>query len=420
MIKIDQAISSKWMVTMGKKNLLKDHSVVIDGNIIKEITPTKNLLKTCHVANHINLKDHLLLPGFINNQTYCTISLVNKDNSHIKNNLWKEHSNVIKRYMIAEMLRNGITTFSDIGLSPDIAIEQVNQTSIRANIGLPIFGQKSFWSKDEKEYLSKSLLIYDELKNDPNINLSFHLDSITKISKNTILKVSEIANELDIPVRMSLNEDQKEIDKCKSKYKLRPLQYLQKVGLLSNTFTVMNMSVYNKADLNIIKKHKVNIVDCPNSRLMSYRGIFEIKNLIKNNFNVSLGTGDPYLNYEPNMLDEIRTTELLSKLDKDKKNNLKSFDLIKLITVNSAKSLGVSNKIGKLEIGHLADVISIKIKSHKFKEGLNIDHLHKYLKSSDIMNVWISGKRILKDKKLLTINENLLYDKLVKLKKDNL
>ena len=56
------------------------------------------------------------------------------------------------------MLKNGITTFSNVGLSPDITIEQVNQTGIRTNIGLPIFKYKSFWAKDEKIYLSKSAL----------------------------------------------------------------------------------------------------------------------------------------------------------------------------------------------------------------------------------------------------------------------
>mgnify|MGYP001452615358 FL=1 len=417
MIKIDQAISSRWMITMNGKSLIEDHSIAIDGNTIREILPTKDLLRTYEVTNHINLKEQIVLPGLINNQIHSPIALGNENKYQLKRISQKEYSNIIIKYMIAEMLKNGITTFSDVGLSPDITIEQVNQTGIRANIGLPIFKYKSFWAKDEKIYLSKSLAIYDEFKNDPNVNLSIHLDSIAKLSKDTILKVSEIANELDIPIRMSLNESQKEIDKCKSKYKLRPLQYLQKIGILSNTFSGMNMAIFSNIDLNIIKKHKANVINCPNAHLKSYLGIFETKKLMENNINISLGTGDSHLNHDIDMLDEIKITGLLSKLDKVKKNDIKSSDLLKLITINSAKSFGLDHKIGKLEVGQLADIISIKVDIHKYKEGLNTNTLNNHLKSTNITNVWISGKHIVKNKKLLTINEKLLYDKLVKLRK---
>ena len=417
MIKIDQAISSRWMITMNGKSLIEDHSIAIDGNTIREILPTKDLLRTYEVTNHINLKEQIVLPGLINNQIHSPIALGNENKYQLKRISQKEYSNIIIKYMIAEMLKNGITTFSDVGLSPDITIEQVNQTGIRTNIGLPIFKYKSFWAKDEKIYLSKSLAIYDEFKNDPNVNLSIHLDSIAKLSKDTILKVSEIANELDIPIRMSLNESQKEIDKCKSKYKLRPLQYLQKIGILSNTFSGMNMAIFSNIDLNIIKKHKANVINCPNAHLKSYLGIFETKKLMENNINISLGTGDSHLNHDIDMLDEIKITGLLSKLDKVKKNDIKSSDLLNLITVNSAKSFGLDHKIGKLEVGQLADIISIKVDIHKYKEGLNTNTLNNHLKSTNITNVWISGKHIVKNKKLLTINEKLLYDKLVKLRK---
>tara|TARA_B100000530_G_scaffold336236_2_gene290406 strand:- start:800 stop:2053 length:1254 start_codon:yes stop_codon:yes gene_type:complete len=417
MIKIDQAISSRWMITMNGKSLIEDHSIAIDGNTIREILPTKDLLRTYEVTNHINLKEQIVLPGLINNQIHSPIALGKENKYQLKRISQKEYSNIVIKYMIAEMLKNGITTFSDVGLSPDITIEQVNQTGIRANIGLPIFKYKSFWAKDEKIYLSKSLAIYDEFKNDPNVNLSIHLDSIAKLSKDTILKVSEIANELDIPIRMSLNESQKEIDKCKSKYKLRPLQYLQKIGILSNTFSGMNMAIFSNIDLNIIKKHKANVINCPNAHLKSYLGIFETKKLMENNINISLGTGDSHLNHDIDMLDEIKITGLLSKLDKVKKNDIKSSDLLKLITINSAKSFGLDHKIGKLEVGQLADIISIKVDIHKYKEGLNTNTLNNHLKSTNITNVWISGKHIVKNKKLLTINEKLLYDKLVKLRK---
>ena len=133
------------------------------------------------------------------------------------------------------------------------------------------------------------------------------------------------------------------VDKSKSKYKLRPLQYLQKIGILSNTFSGMNMAIFSNIDLNIIKKHKANVINCPNAHLKSYLGILETKKLMENNINISLGTGDSHLNHDIDMLDEIKITGLLSKLDKVKTNDIKSSDLLKLITINSAKSFGLDH-----------------------------------------------------------------------------
>ena len=154
-----------------------------------------------------------------------------------------------------------------------------------------------------------------------------------------------------------------------------------------------------------------------NAYIKSYNGIFTTKIFMDKDINVSLGTGDPILNCELNIIDEMKITGLLSKVKKIKKENIKSYELLKLITVNGVKSMGSVHKTGKLEIGKLADIISIKINAKKYNGSLDINMLQDNIKSSDIMNVWISGKHILKNKKLLTINEKLLYDKLVQLKK---
>ena len=86
-----------------------------------------------------------------------------------------------------------------------------------------------------------------------------------------------------------------------------------------------------------------------------------------------------------------------------------------MITNNGAESLGLDFNTGKLKPKYSADIISIKI------NDLGMDKIDLYkcieseLVSNNIDNVWISGKQILKDKKLLTINEDMLYHKFTEL-----
>ena len=59
---VDKIISAKWVLSAKNDNLLKDHSVVIEGNIIKDILPSKEILKKYQTSNHSVLKNHIVTP----------------------------------------------------------------------------------------------------------------------------------------------------------------------------------------------------------------------------------------------------------------------------------------------------------------------------------------------------------------------
>ena len=64
---VDKIISAKWVLSSKNESLLKDHSVVIEGNIIKDILPSKEISKKYHTNNRLILKNHIVAPGLINN-----------------------------------------------------------------------------------------------------------------------------------------------------------------------------------------------------------------------------------------------------------------------------------------------------------------------------------------------------------------
>jgi 5-methylthioadenosine/S-adenosylhomocysteine deaminase len=79
--------------------------------------------------------------------------------------------------------------------------------------------------------------------------------------------------------------------------------------------------------------------------------------------------------------------------------------------MNSARAIGLENHIGLLSKGYLADIISININQLLKKGPLSINGIERKLKSCDIDNIWISGKYIMKNKKLMTISEEKIYDR---------
>ena len=372
------------------------------------------------------------MPGLINSHTHSPMSLLK---GVVKNDLpldlwlkeiWKYEEKYIDREFIeigttlsiVEMIRNGITSFSDMYVYPETTIECVLKSGMRATIGLPIANIKTSWADNEKTYLKKSLSVYDEYNSEPNINFSFAPHAIYTVSKDMFKKISQLSNELMLPIQMHLHETEKEINDFLKKYKQRPIMFLNEINMLSKYFSAIHMTHITDDDLELIKKNKINIIHCPKSNLRLFSGVMNLKRLIRNKVNVSLGSDSSASNDKLDIFEEMKFSKLLSNMDGDYKDSLSCDEIIELGTINGAKALQIDDRVGTLEINKIADMISINCKTLACASSANLKaHLLYSNRTSDVDNVWVAGKQLLRDKKLLTLDEKLLYDRINRWKK---
>ena len=211
---------------------------------------------------------------------------------------------------------------------------------------------------------------------------------------------------------MNVNSSELEIQKCIENHKCRPIEYLEKMDILDNEFTALNVSNLNQKDIEILKMYKSNIV-INKSINISIKNMY-IKDILDNNINMMLSSGSMINNINLDMLDEVSNFSLLSNI---KKYGMNTASLFNLITVNSAQSLGVGENIGLLSKGYLADLVSIDIKDIMKLSSVKFDGIENKLKSSNIKNVWIAGRQIMKNKKILTVAEDKIYTKFRSIKK---
>ena len=78
--------------------------------------------------------------------------------------------------------------------------------------------------------------------------------------------------------------------------------------------------------------------------------------------------------------------------------------------------MGLENRVGLLSKGYLADIISVNINELLKRGQPSFYGIEKKLKSNDIDNVWMSGRYIMKNKKLMTIIEEKIYDRFISIK----
>ena len=420
---VDKIISAKWMFDDKNNSLLEDHSIVIDGNIIKDIMPSSQVTKSYSADDRILLQHHIILPGLINSYNDSSILWMHNQNSikrKIKNNLYTDYKNdllgehhrdVSSKVSIFEMVKSGITTLCDSGTFPESIIGQAKKTNVRCTIGLGIQNTKSKWADDENQCLEKSLRVFDDYNGDPDIQFFFNPKSIKDVSKEILHKISKISNELDIPVKMSVCNSEAEIKYSLANYNCNPIKYLEKMEILNNKFTLLETINLNEEDIKILRKYRVNLNIDKYTKISSKN--INIKNILNNKINITMSSGSVIDDSSPDMLEEISILSLLSNTSKEE---IETRDLLDFITINSAKAMGLENRVGLLSKGYLADIISLNINELLKRGQLSFNGIERKLKSNDIDNVWISGRYIMKNKKLMTIMEEKIYDRFISIK----
>ena len=123
--------------------------------------------------------------------------------------------------------------------------------------------------------------------------------------------------------------------------------------------------------------------------------------------NLCIGTDSVASNNNLSIFDEMSLTAKLHKALNQDPTILPASDVLKMATLNAARALGAEDKFGSIEIGKIADLITLDTASIEAQPYYNPYSLIVYtLNTSAVSNVIIDGKFVLKEKQFLTINES--------------
>jgi 5-methylthioadenosine/S-adenosylhomocysteine deaminase len=156
-----------------------------------------------------------------------------------------------------------------------------------------------------------------------------------------------------------------------------------------------------------------HIVHCPESNLKLASGFCPVAKCIAAGINVALGTDGAASNNDLDMFGEMRTAALLGKAVAADASAIPAMTALRMATINGAKALGLDHEIGSLSIGKAADVIAIDL-SHLETQPLYcpVSQIVYAASRSQVTNVWVAGKCLLKQRHLTTINIDVLRIKI--------
>lgn len=195
------------------------------------------------------------------------------------------------------------------------------------------------------------------------------------------------------------------------KYKKRPLELMQEVGLIGEDVFYAHGIHFTDEEIKILAQTKTGVSHCPISNMKLSSGIMKIKEMRKFGVNIGLGVDGSASNDGSNMLEEMRVCFLLHRLNESHEAP-KGYDILKIATNGGAKLIG-RKELGALNKGMACDLFMINKKKiemvgcdYDFKSYLCTVG-HKGYVDMTIVN----GKVVFKDGKLVNIDEEKIMEK---------
>ncbi|MBZ2116521.1 TRZ/ATZ family protein [Streptococcus gordonii] len=366
-----------------------------------------------------------IMPGLVNCHTHSAMTLLRgiRDDSNLhewlENYIWPAESQFTAevttkavQFALAEMLLSGTTTFNDMYNPHGVDIKQIYQ-AVRQSGMRCYFSPTLFTSPAETaaETLARTRAIIEEILSYDNEDFQVMVapHSPYACDEDLLQGSVDLARELDLKLHIHVAETQNENKIILERYGKRPLAFLKSLGYLERPAIFAHGVELNPSEIADLATSPVSIAHNPISNLKLASGVAPVTNLLAAGVTVGLATDSVASNNNLDMFEEGRTAALLQKMREGDASQFTIDQALKALTIEGAKALGLEDKIGSLEVGKQADFIAIQPKGriHLYPLENMLSHLVYAVKGSDVQDVYIAGKQVVRDGQVLTVNVNI-------------
>jgi 5-methylthioadenosine/S-adenosylhomocysteine deaminase len=421
-VSVDLLISGATIITMdGERRIIENGEIAVLGDSIIGVGPAPLFPKGAIAKQRIDAGGKLLLPGFINGHTHVPMTLFRGLHDDVTLDDWlrkyifpAEAKNVTEEFVrwgtrlaAAEQIRSGVTTFADMYYFEDAVAEETKAAGMRGVLGETFIDFPAPDNKTETEMIAYTEKFLKRWQGDPLIHAAAAPHSIYTCSRKTLQDAAALARKYQAPILIHVAEMKKELDDSRQQNGTTPVQYLEKIGVLGPDVVAAHCIFVDGADRQILADRKVGCVHNPSSNMMLASGVSLVPEMRAAGVAVGLGTDGPAgSNNDLDLMEEIDLAAKLAKITKMDPLALNAKAVVEMATIDGARALHMEKEIGSLERGKKADLILIALDAPNAVPMYDIYAQIAYaLKASDVETVVIGGRMVMRDRKLLTVDE---------------
>ncbi len=368
-----QLICAELILTMDADNtLLENGAVLVEDSRIADVGKASELLARYPQLPVRQLGRRLLMPGLIN--THCHSGMLRGTAEGLPVWEWlRQYIDPMHRVLLpaearsssmlcySEAILSGTTTIVDMWRYMDGSAEAAETLGIRAVL-VPYVAEHPdhhyFETLDSNEALIKRWHHAAEGR----INVWVGLEHLFYAVPQAWQRITDLCKEYQVGFHTHSNESRFDVEEALRRYGIRPIQALEKFGLLQATPLLLAHCVWVDDDeIALMAQHNVGVAHNPVSNMKLASGAAPVEKMQAAGIAVGLGTDGEKENNNLDMFEEMKVSSLLAKYSGLNAAALDAWSVCRMATIEGARALGMDDITGSLEKGKFADMIAVRL-----------------------------------------------------------
>lgn len=428
--RVDLIVKGKYLITLGSKGLITRGAVAVKDGVIVDVDTEDRISGRYSADDVLERRDHVLMPGFLDCHTHTQqlfLRSVITDRMLQLPPIWtkllvpferrlgSELAKLSSLMAVVGMVKNGVTSFIEACAPyPEALIEAVREVGVRGAVTYAAYDIVDSEVLDTKGVI-RNLEELLKLRGDGRVKVWLSIRQIMMSSDELMEAFIEYAKKYrPAGLTIHLAEYQGEVDYSLTKSGLRPLEYLDKLGLTSvKPFVIAHGIFMSPKEAELVRERGLGVCWCPtvDSWLMGphWAGYLDK--------DVLLGIGSDGAAFSTlDMLHEVKVARAVSKALSNAltytKTSLTSERALKALTGSRGAMFG--ERVGAIEEGFMADIIAINTKTVRaLPIASPLELVTNFLEGRDVTDVLVGGKLIVSNGKVLTVNEEELVSEVL-------
>lgn len=414
------------VVTMNEHfDVYVDGAVAIGDNAILGVGPTSEIAKQYDADEVLDCHGQVIIPGLVNAHTHIPMTLFRGLNDDLRLDVWLGYLMPLEREFVtpdfvrlgarlacAEMIRSGITSFADMYYYEEAIAEETDQIGMRALLGQTILIFPAPDAATYEEGLIRCRRFIEKWNGHPLIQPAVAPHAWYTATPQLLRACTDLAIAFDVPLHTHVSETRLEVDNCRNDNHMTVVPWLEQHGLLNTKLLAAHCVHLDQEEMFQLKGAGAGVAHCPSSNLKLASGIAPVSEMLAIGLNVGVGTDGPASNNDLDMFEETRLAALLAKTASSDPTVLPARQALETATIGGARAMHMAAITGSLEPGKRADIAVVEVDSVHNQPHFhnNPDAVYSRLiyaaKASDVLHVLCDGRWLMRNRKLLTINED--------------
>jgi cytosine/adenosine deaminase-related metal-dependent hydrolase len=368
-------------------------------------------------AEVVDADGDVLMPGMVNPHCHMAMTLFRGLGEDVDDRLYRYVLPMERKFVTPEMVRvgtrlaalelieAGVTAVADMYYFETEVGRAVDEAGIRGVVGQTIadFDPPDHQTIDEGFALTEQLVA--EFRGHDRVvpSIAPHAPYSTDIAvMNRVARWSD--DHPHVPVQIHLAEMASEMEWCAKNHGMRPVEVVEKAGLLKKGLICAHCLHVNESDIEKMAHAKVCVAHNARSNAKAGRGIAPVEAMRKAGIPVGIATDGPMSGNTLDLFSQFAPVSMFQKLLGHSRKPMPAAEVIRMATIEGARVLGLDHRIGSFKPGKKADVIRIDLSTPRMQPVYDVYATLVFSAlPTDVCDVMVAGRWLMRDREVLSL-----------------